>query len=230
MKTIKDVTTEASETPRVPRDKRANQRDLAAERTRAEILQIAVDEFASHGYTGARVDAIAERMRTSKGMIYYYFTNKEGLYTAVLEHVYSLIRDAEEATRIDLDTPAEDLLRAYIENTFEFHERNLVFSRIISIENIHNADFLKRSPTIKATNRPVLDTLKNILERGVEAGTFRGDVTPVELHYLISALCIYRVSNRQTFGTLFDVDFASKKTRARQKTIAVEAVMKLLAL
>ncbi|WP_409241951.1 TetR/AcrR family transcriptional regulator, partial [Caballeronia sp. INML3] len=107
---------------------------MAAVRTRAEILQIATEEFALHGYTGARVDAIAERMRVSKAMIYYYFTNKDGLYLAVLEHVYSLIRDAEEATRLDQESPAEQLLSRYIENTFEFHENNQVFSRIISIE------------------------------------------------------------------------------------------------
>jgi AcrR family transcriptional regulator len=208
--------------------KRANQRDLAAERTRAEILQIATEEFALHGYTGARVDAIAERMRVSKAMIYYYFTNKDGLYLAVLEHIYALIRDAEETTRLDHDSPPEQVLSKYIENTFDFHENNQVFSRIIAIENIHNAAFLKKSPTIKATNRPVLETLKSILDRGVAEGTFRKDVSPVDLHYMISALCIYRLSNRQTFGTLFDYDFASKTTRKKQRMIAVESVLALL--
>jgi AcrR family transcriptional regulator len=211
-----------------PEPKRTNQRDLAAVRTRSEILQIATEEFALHGYTGARVDAIAERMRVSKAMIYYYFTNKDGLYLAVLEHVYSLIRDAEEATRLDYESPAEQLLSRYIENTFEFHENNQVFSRIISIENIHNAAFLKKSPTIKATNRPVLETLTSILHRGIAAGTFRRDIGAVDLHYLISALCIYRVSNRHTFGTLFDVDFAKKSTRKKQRMLAVESVLTLL--
>ncbi|MCF5585969.1 TetR family transcriptional regulator, partial [Pseudomonas syringae] len=41
------------------------------EKTREDILQAAVAEFVAHGLSGARVDAIAERTKTSKRMIYY---------------------------------------------------------------------------------------------------------------------------------------------------------------
>ncbi|MCF5386877.1 TetR family transcriptional regulator, partial [Pseudomonas syringae] len=50
------------------------------EKTREDILQAAVAEFVAHGLSGARVDAIAERTKTSKRMIYYYFGSKEQLY------------------------------------------------------------------------------------------------------------------------------------------------------
>src|SRR5580704_10850525 len=54
------------------------------EGTRRNIVEVATREFAQKGYGGARVDAIAERTRTSKRMIYYYFGGKEGLYLVVL--------------------------------------------------------------------------------------------------------------------------------------------------
>ena len=44
------------------------QRD--AERTRAELLAVATEVFAESGYSGGRVDEIAERTRTTKRMIY----------------------------------------------------------------------------------------------------------------------------------------------------------------
>ncbi|MFD0521315.1 TetR/AcrR family transcriptional regulator [Paractinoplanes durhamensis] len=56
-----------------------------AERTRAEIIEVATHEFADQGYAGARVDEIAAKTRTTKRMIYYYFGGKEGLYLTVLE-------------------------------------------------------------------------------------------------------------------------------------------------
>ena len=59
-----------------------------AERTRAELLDVATAVFAEQGYSGARVDEIAERTRTTKRMIYYYFGGKEQLYLAVLENAY----------------------------------------------------------------------------------------------------------------------------------------------
>ena len=62
------------------------------DRTRAEILDVATREFAEHGYSGARVDEIAERTRTTKRMLYYYFGSKEGLFVAVLERAYATIR------------------------------------------------------------------------------------------------------------------------------------------
>ena len=72
-----------------------------AERTRAEILEVATAEFAERGYSGARVDEIAERTRTTKRMIYYYFGGKEQLYIAVLERAYSQLRDAEQTLDVD---------------------------------------------------------------------------------------------------------------------------------
>lgn len=54
------------------------------DRTRARILNSAFAEFARKGYSGARVDAIARRARTNKRMLYHYFTDKEGLFGAVL--------------------------------------------------------------------------------------------------------------------------------------------------
>src|ERR1700691_4959510 len=77
------------------------ERQRGAERTRREILEVAIGEFARDGYSGARVDEIAARTSTTKRMIYYYFGGKEQLYIAALERVYSLFRDVE--ARLDVD-------------------------------------------------------------------------------------------------------------------------------
>ena len=72
-----------------------NGRKNDPQRTKEDILIVATEEFATHGLAGARVDAIAEKTRTSKRMIYYYFDSKEGLYLAVLERSYRKIRTLE---------------------------------------------------------------------------------------------------------------------------------------
>ena len=76
-------------------DAAAPERQRDKERTRQEILDVAISEFARNGYSGARVDEIAARTRTTKRMIYYYFGGKEQLYVAALEQAYSTARDAE---------------------------------------------------------------------------------------------------------------------------------------
>jgi AcrR family transcriptional regulator len=50
------------------------------EGTKKDIIEIASQEFALNGLSGARIDEIAAKTRSSKRMIYYYFGDKEGLY------------------------------------------------------------------------------------------------------------------------------------------------------
>ena len=75
----------------------------------------------------------------------------------------------------------------------------------------------------------MIRTLSDLLERGAKSGKFRGDVNPVDLHLLISALCVFRVSNRFTFGKIFNVDLSDPKVRKRQKKMILEAVLRYLA-
>lgn len=57
------------------------------DRTRARILSAALHEFASKGFAGARVDAIARRARSNKRMLYHYFGDKRGLFEATVRSV-----------------------------------------------------------------------------------------------------------------------------------------------
>ena len=53
--------------------------------TRERILAAARKEFAAKGFDGARVEAIARRAHVAKGLIFYYFQSKEGLFRELAE-------------------------------------------------------------------------------------------------------------------------------------------------
>ncbi len=53
--------------------------------TRGRILCAALDEFASKGLSGARVDKIAQLAKVNKAMIYYYFNSKEELFNQLFQ-------------------------------------------------------------------------------------------------------------------------------------------------
>src|SRR6266540_4139648 len=126
----------------------------------------------------ARVDEIAARTRTTKRMIYYYFGSKEGLWIAVLERAYATIRAAEQDLGVEHLEPRE-AVRRLAELTFDHHESHPDFIRLVSIENIHNAEHLRRSDSITHLNTPALDVIRKILDRGRRLGTFREDVDAV---------------------------------------------------
>src|ERR1700684_1186110 len=99
------------------------------EQTRRHIIDIATEEFAAMGLSGARVDAIAERTNTTKRMLYYYFGSKEGLYEAVIEEAYANIRALEQSWHLDTMDPREGL-RELVEFTFDFHDKHRDFVRL----------------------------------------------------------------------------------------------------
>ncbi|MBN2733108.1 MAG: TetR/AcrR family transcriptional regulator, partial [Balneolaceae bacterium] len=54
------------------------------ERTRQEeILQAARQEFINEGFSGARLQGIADNIGVTKAMIHYYFDTKENLFAEV---------------------------------------------------------------------------------------------------------------------------------------------------
>ena len=195
------------------------------EGTRRNIVEVATHEFARKGYSGARVDAIAERTRTSKRMIYYYFGSKEGLYLAVLEEAYSGIRRAEAT--LDLETlPPDAALSTIVGFTFDYYNRHPEFVRLVMNENIMDGAHMARSKTISKLNVTVIDAMRRIVSRGQKARLFRRDIDPIELHMSISALGIFNVANRATFSTIFKRDMTTPKALAKRREEVVEIVLR----
>ncbi len=208
-----------------PSSEAERQRDK--ERTRADILAVATSEFADKGYTGARVDEIAARTSTTKRMIYYYFGGKEQLYIAVLERAYSAIRTLEAQLDVEHLEP-EDALRRLAALTFDHHEANPDFIRLVSIENIHRAEHLAQSQILAGLAEPALGGITRILERGRAAGRFRADADPLDVHMLISSFCVFRLANRYTFQAIFGRDLLDPAQREHYRTMLGDLVIDYL--
>jgi len=194
------------------------------EGVRRNIVEVATREFADKGYGGARVDAIANRTRTSKRMLYYYFASKEGLYLAVLESAYAAIRQQETTLDLEHQSPAE-ALATLVASTFDYYEAHPEFVRLVMNENIMGGAHMKRSKAIGKLNVTVIDTLRRLLARGQNAGVFRRGIDPVELHMTISALGIFNVANRATFSTIFKRDMSSPRARATRRSEVVDMIL-----
>jgi AcrR family transcriptional regulator len=197
------------------------------ERTKADIIEVATQEFATNGLSGARVDEIAERMRTSKRMIYYYFGDKQGLYAAVLENAYSKVRTIESKLSL-ADLEPEEALRRLIEQTFENDDANEDFIRLVAIENIHRGAHLERAAAMRKINVGIIRVIDDILQKGRAAGIFRSDLDAIDVHLAMSAFCFFRVSNKHTFGKIFQVDLSKRSLRAKHKRMIVDAILRLV--
>jgi AcrR family transcriptional regulator len=195
-----------------------------AARTRTELLAVATQVFAEDGYSGARVDEIAERTRTTKRMIYYYFGGKEQLYLAVLEQAYTTIREAENNLPVD-DLAPVDALRKLAELTYDHHRSHPDFIRLVSIENIHRGEFVRRIDSLRTLSAPMVSRLDALLARGRAGGQFRSDVDAVDVHLVISAYCVFQVANQHTFQYLFGRDLAAPENRDHLRAMIGDVVV-----
>ena len=194
-------------------------------RTRAEILRAAIAEFGEKGLAGARIDAIAAATRTSKRMIYYYFGNKDGLYLAALEQSYGQVRDAEMRLQLD-DMDPETALRCLVTVMFDHHLNNEPYIRIVMSENMNRGRYLKQSTRMQDLNRPAITLLRTIYDRGVADGAFRSGLDATDIHASISALSFFNVSNRHTFGLIFQQDIQSPGYQALRRENIVQMILR----
>jgi AcrR family transcriptional regulator len=193
------------------------------ERTMAEILSIATKEFADKGLAGARIDEIAAATRTSKRMIYYYFGSKEGLYVAVLEAAYGRMRKIEADLHLK-DLPPDLALQQLVEFTYDHHQGNEDFIRLVMNENVQRGEYLGQSKAIQKLNGSALDTIEDLYSRGVKQGVFKKGLSPLEIHSAISALTFFNVSNRHTFGLIFKGKSAVGKAQTLKKAQVVDLI------
>jgi AcrR family transcriptional regulator len=205
----------------------AMRKPKAPQANRARIVAAALAEFAARGFKGASMDAIAARTHTTRALINYYFGSKEKLYIAVLEQVYSEIREAEG--RLDLDPlPPAEAVRRIVEFTYNYYVAHEGFVRLVVAENQARGRHLRKSPVMRTLNRPIIERLARVIERGQRAGLFRRGVDPVEVHKSIAALGMFNVTNQYTFGTIFQREMGARGDVARRREMVSDLVLSYL--
>ena len=73
-------------------------RAARAEDTAARLIAVARRAFAAQGYGAVSLDALAAEAGVTRGALHHHFTNKAGLFEAVLRQI-----DAEMAAEIDAE-------------------------------------------------------------------------------------------------------------------------------
>jgi AcrR family transcriptional regulator len=194
---------------------------------RASIVAAAIDEFAARGFKGASMDAIAARTHTTRALINYYFGGKEKLYIAVLEQVYAGIREAEGKLDLDHLEPL-DAVRSIVEFTYTYYLEHEGFVRIVVAENQARGRQFRKSKAMRSLNRPIIDRLSRVIERGQAQGLFRPGVDPVEVHKSIAALGMFNVTNQYTFGSIFQREMGRKGDVARRRAMVADLILSYL--
>jgi AcrR family transcriptional regulator len=200
----------------------------AAPEPRERILRAAIANFAEKGLAGARVDEIAAGAKINKRMLYHYFGNKEALYLAVLEEVYTDLLRAESTLDLDHAEPVEGI-RRLVSFLWTYYLSHPEFVTLVNNENMMRAVHLKRSRSVREMHSSLVSSLDALLERGRLQGAFRADVDAVQLYISTAALAYFYLSNNHTLSTIFGRKLLSSRARVHRLAHITDMVLSYLA-
>ncbi|MBN8747677.1 HTH-type transcriptional repressor NicS [Xylophilus ampelinus] len=191
------------------------------------ILAAAIEEFAEHGFAGARIERISSHAGTVDRMLYYYYGNKERLYQAVLEQLYADMIGAQR-NFVQPDDPVA-AMRQLIEHSWDHYAASPKLVRLLMNENLLRGRHIVQSEQIGPTSFPLVETVTRILEAGQARGVFRADATPEYTLMTIMSLGFFYLSNQYTCSAWLGGDLMKKPRRTAWRAHICQVVLDHLA-
>jgi AcrR family transcriptional regulator len=182
--------------------------DVAAER-KDQIVRATVECITKHGYHNFSMQDVARTAGVSKGIIHYYFLNKDELMMSVLDKVAGDIEAVLASEMQSLTDPRRklevfiDVCFDIVRNTKEYYQVNMDFwTQINQKEEVRKV--------IARHYSKFRDSAQTVIKEGVANGAFR-QVDPREYASYVVAV-IDGLSLQWLFDpNVFDYDQVTKK-------------------
>jgi TetR/AcrR family transcriptional regulator len=166
------------------------------ETTRARILDAAEAAFSSAGFPGARVDAIARAAGVNKRMLYHYFGDKTGLYSAVIGRLVRRVFDKmeralSEAESGDPVSAITYLVEAFFDVAYTEPHYVKLFAREAA-DDWQGTAALERgehAKVIAEAMHTLFERVIPVLRRGMAQGMLCDDLEPGMVSILVLLLC-----------------------------------------
>jgi len=195
----------------------------SGDQLRDEILDATTELLMETGHAKAvSIRSVAQRVGVTPPSIYLHFADKDALLDAVCARYFEKLD--EEMQRVSADqTSTVDVLRAQGLAYVRFAMRTPELYRIATM-----GEGRPGSDIDTTLNSSAFAHLRNSVELLIEEGVFRAGLDALDVHLLISSFCFYRVSNRHTFGEIFQIDLPDESIKQRHREMICESVLRYL--
>jgi AcrR family transcriptional regulator len=156
------------------------------EALRSSILEAASNLFIEKGLAGTKIQDIAEALGITRTNVYYYYKNKEDILEKLTLDVTNLAKEVTTAAIGAKDQDPASMLRSLVIVYSSFVLKQPILFRV-SERNEQNLKPKDRAKVMKA-RRSVLDNFRDVIERGVMSGHFRG-IDPGVAAFSIIGIC-----------------------------------------
>jgi AcrR family transcriptional regulator len=157
------------------------------EHRREEILDAAQKVFFEKGLVVATMDEIAEESELSKGTLYLYYKSKEDLYLAVMMRGMESLYGLCEHIVTSGDSTTQKMV-SFIDMYNEFFRTHRSFFRMFNFfqtPQFHKQVSEEMIQTCNAQSGRLWESVIRILKQGMEEGSIRSDLNPVEVTIII---------------------------------------------
>ena len=175
-------------------------RNEQKERTRAKILNAALEEFSREGYGGTSIRTIAARADVNHGLIKYYFGGKEKLWQQAVEFMFERSR-AE--TTFDYELDAAEAVKEYIRSYTRYCANHPEHVRLMIQASMHSKERVRWA--VEQQLLPHKDALMSNIDKQKELGLWP-DVSNVSIVYTIVSACQLIFALGTEVGLLYDTN------------------------
>jgi AcrR family transcriptional regulator len=140
---------------------------------RKQIIQVAMDLFASRGFKGATTRAIAQAAGVSEAIIFRHFANKEDLYDAIITtSIEKREKVWESETRlVEQGRDIAELLGEYARGIISRNRQDQTFIRLMLYSAMEDHKFRQRF--FESHRSFYMRIIRERIQTGVESGEFR---------------------------------------------------------
>ncbi len=156
---------------------------------KAELLHHAEQLFARRGYEDTRMIDIAHAAGVAKGLVYWYFENKETLFYEIVLDMGRRLRRAQRAAVEGIDDPLGRLYVGTAESVRFIAENHRLYG-IISMQL--RGDQRLRETRLQS-RRILADDVTTLLAEGQQLGQIRTDEDPAVLAHTNAGVVFYYV-------------------------------------
>jgi TetR/AcrR family transcriptional regulator len=146
--------------------------------TKQRILDAGEREFAARGFAGARLREIAESAGVQPALIHHYFTDKHGLYRAVLDRAL-LPSSTESWSLLESGLDLEGMLGGLIEVLLRFYGKHHNLLAILRHEALSGSSVLEE--LTRERTLPIVEAITALLEEKQRGGEIRADIPAAEI-------------------------------------------------
>lgn len=156
--------------------------------TEEKILTAAKEVFVQKGYAAARMQEIADRAEINKGLLHYYFKNKDKLFNAVFMEAFH--KFAPRLNKIfEADIPLFEKIETFVDEYMDILLQNPnIPSFVIHELNQKPEEFVQQIMSKKDKPNPMKLIVQ--IQSEVQLGNIR-EINPLQLVMNMISMCVF---------------------------------------